>query len=98
MKKLLAFIIALGMLFVMMSCMQNAEKDNADSTTIGSAESFSETKADSYEASNDIGGGELTLQKYRSIYYSIPSPFWDIVDETADKIYMENIGNNRTVK
>lgn len=32
---------------------------------------------------DDIGGGELTLQKYRSIYYSIPSPFWDIVDENS---------------
>lgn len=37
---------------------------------------------------DDIGGGELTLQKYRSIYYCIPSPFWDIVDENSrENIY-----------
>ena len=39
---------------------------------------------------NDIGGGELTLQKYRSIYYSIPSPFWDVIDENSrNDIYGE---------
>ena len=34
-------------------------------------------------ATEGIGGGEITLQKYRSIYYSIPSPFWDVVDENS---------------
>lgn len=58
-------------------------------TTSNSLISNSETIADiepsTYEGS---GGGEIVQQKYRSIYYCIPAPFWDIVDEEKrDNIY-----------
>lgn len=82
------------MLFGLTSC---AEKKGAEQTTTfqsvsASAENNTETAVnktteqatDGQEnISSDVGGGELTLQKYRSIYYSIPSPFWDIVDENS---------------
>lgn len=38
------------------------------------------TKSENTETTeNDIGGGRLTVQKYRSIFYSIPSPFVELV-------------------
>ena len=43
----------------------------------------SKNEPDNLKETEGSGGGELTLQKYRSIYYSIPSPFWDIVDENS---------------
>ncbi len=62
----------------------NTEKS---STVINSTESLqteATTETNNVETTEDgAGGGELTLQKYRSIYYSIPSPFWDIVDENS---------------
>lgn len=51
-----------------------------------------QNKSDNFKEQEDsgVGGGELTLQKYRSIYYSIPSPFWDVVDENSrNDIYGE---------
>ncbi|MBQ3045882.1 MAG: hypothetical protein IJD49_08030 [Clostridia bacterium] len=91
MKKFLSFILTFSLLFVITSCAQNTSNDNSYNTTIPT-NSFHETEANIKEplTINDTGGGELTLQKYRSIYYTIPSPFWDVVDENSrDDIYGE---------
>ncbi|MBQ7122488.1 MAG: hypothetical protein IJO03_09535 [Clostridia bacterium] len=91
MKKFSSLILTFSLLFVITSCAQNTANDNSYNTTIP-INSFHETEANSKEplTINDTGGGELTLQKYRSIYYTIPSPFWDVVDENSrDDIYGE---------
>ncbi len=100
MKKLNIIALIILILFSFIACAPEKKQEfptleNKQST------SFDEIAHSNPNAQNDIeitketgasasGGGELTLQKYRSIYYSIPAPFWDIVDENSrNNIYGE---------
>lgn len=96
MKKLNIIALIIFILFAFIACAPETKQEISTSEDKQSAtfdetthsklysETAKETGADAY------GGGELTLQKYRSIYYSIPAPFWDIVDENSrNNIYGE---------
>lgn len=73
------------MLFVITACTQNAEKSKVDNTTTISAESFSKIEDNDIETitANDVGGGIITVQKYRHRFYSVPEPFISLVDRNA---------------
>lgn len=93
MKKLLSLILVFILPVLLVACSENNSNNqrtnfgNNPTTEITSPETV--VNVDDLN-SDDSGGGELTLQKYRSIYYSIPAPFWDIVDENSRKdIYGE---------
>ncbi len=62
---------------------ENKQSASVDETIYADIDSKNESDNLKETEASYSGGGELTLQKYRSIYYSIPSPFWDIVDENS---------------
>ncbi len=93
MKKLNTIIL---LFFIILSFVACTNENQQETTTAENKQSASvdETIHSDIDSKNEpdnlketeasySGGGELTLQKYRSIYYSIPSPFWDIVDENS---------------
>lgn len=93
MKKLNTIILVFFIILTFVAC---TNKKQQETTTAENKQSTSveETIYSDIDSKNEpdnlkkteasySGGGELTLQKYRSIYYSIPSPFWDIVDENS---------------
>lgn len=100
MKKLNVVILALFILLSFIACTndngqektttKNTQSTFVDETVYSNLDPQSNQDVSNETRLSDIGGGEITLQKYRSIYYSIPSPFWDIVDENSrNNIYGE---------
>lgn len=98
MKKLSIIALIFFILFTFIACspenfQELSTTDNKQPVSaVVTSNTDSQTKSDTLKetGSSNSGGGELTLQKYRSIYYSIPAPFWDIVDENSRKdIYGE---------
>lgn len=93
MKKLNAFILILFIILTFVACTnktlqetttsENKQSTSVNETVYSDIDSQNESDKHKETQASDFGGGELTLQKYRSIYYSIPSPFWDIVDENS---------------
>ncbi len=78
--------------------------DYVESTTFVSKEisnnnlSLEETSITSNKSQNDIGGGELNVQKYRLNYYDVPAPFADLVDsEEFEKWNDEIAGENPNI-
>lgn len=94
MKKLISIFLSVIIVFSLSAC-KNEVSQNKDvffETTLKSAEQNTDANISETELvetniiavlkeDDGYGGGELTLQKYRSIYYCIPSPFWDIINE-----------------
>ncbi len=95
MKKFLSLILTFSLLFVITSCAQNTSNDNSYNTTIPT-NSFHETEVNSKEplTINDVGGGNLPLTKYRSIYCDIPRPFANLVDLYEFENWYEDIMEN----
>ena len=100
MKKFLSLILIFGMLFVITACTQNAEKNKVDNTTTISAESFSKIEDNDIEAitANDVGGGIITVQKYRHRFYSVPGPFIDYVDRDEYYEWLLTIDHTSTAE
>ena len=81
MKKFLSLILSFSLLFVITSCTLNEAKDDSDILTSTQNESSNTVDSDKeLSTTNDIGGGDLSLTKYRSIYCDIPRPFSNLVD------------------
>lgn len=100
MKKLNKIILIFFIILTFASCTnknqqetttaKNQQSTSVDETIYSETDSKNEPDNLKETEASYSGGGELTLQKYRSIYYSIPAPFWDIVDENSRKnIYGE---------
>lgn len=47
---------------------------------------------------SDIGGGVITVQKYRSAFYSVPAPFVDLVGKEVFFIWRETIDATATAE
>ncbi len=75
MKKILAFLTIFSLLFGFASC--SGEKDS-DQTTSPSVSASVENSTEKNE-NEGIGGAILTVQKYRTRYYSIPGTFVSLV-------------------
>lgn len=98
MKKLNTIILIFFIILTFVACTnenqqetttaENKQSTSVDETIYSDIDSKNEPDNLKETADSYSGGGELTLQKYRSIYYSIPSPFWDIIDENSrENIY-----------
>ena len=98
MKKLNTIILIFFIILTFVACTnenrqetttaENKQSTSVDETIYSDIDSKNEPDNLKETEASYSGGGELTLQKYRSIYYSIPSPFWDIVDENCrENIY-----------
>ena len=93
MKKLNTLILILFIILTFAACTnenqqetttaENKQSASVDETIYSDINSKNEPDNPKETEASYSGGGELTLQKYRSIYYFIPSPFWDIVDENS---------------
>ncbi len=93
MKKFNTIILILFIILTFVACtnenqqetttVENEQSASVDETIYSDIDSKNEPDNLKETEASYSGGGELTLQKYRSIYYSIPSPFWDIVDENS---------------
>lgn len=88
MKKLTAILLSVIIIFSFSACKNESSQKNKDFAESSTKNVEQNTNTDVVKpesetniVNNDVGGGELTLQKYRSIYYCIPAPFWDIIDE-----------------
>lgn len=100
MKKLNAIILILFIILIFVACtnenqqetttVENKQSTSVDETIYSDINSKNEHDDRKETEASYSGGGELTLQKYRSIYYCIPSPFWDIINENdRENIYGE---------
>ena len=100
MKKLNAIMLTIFILLTFAACTnenqqetttaENKQSTSVEETIYSDIDSKNEPDNSKETEASYSGGGELTLQKYRSIYYCIPSPFWDIVDENSrENIYGE---------
>ena len=47
---------------------------------------------------NDVGGGIITVQKYRSAFYSVPAPFVDLIDRSVYFGWEESIDITSTAE
>lgn len=93
MKKLNTIILIFFIILTFVACTngnqqetttaENKQSASVDETIYSDIDSKNESDNLKETEASYSGGGELALQKYRSIYYSIPSPFWDIVDENS---------------
>ena len=89
MKTFNAIIFTVFIILTLVACTNENQQETTTSESKGSTSVYStvasETEYENLKETGDSfsGGGELTLQKYRSIYYSIPAPFWEIVDENS---------------
>lgn len=87
-KKSLAILLAICMLFGVAACGKTTEADENGSQAKTEAVqptggTTNKTQPNVTTANNDIGGGTPGLLKYRSIYYEIPHQFMLIVGKPA---------------
>lgn len=104
--KNLVLIVVMAILATMIvsSCSNNSISSKSESTTENStiilnhAEETSSKNTDvsnGVEITNEIGGGDLGLLKYRMNYYDVPAPFAEIIEsEIFENWYVEVISEN----
>ena len=83
-KKTFIFFVVFIQICAISSCTKkDTTEDTTYSETVNDANesSYKTTEIISREESTDIGdgGGIITVQKYRAIFYNIPAPFADVV-------------------
>lgn len=88
MKKILTVLLICILLFSLVSCADKKDTDQTTTSTSVSVENNTETTVNktTEQATNgqeniskDVGGGMITVQKYRTRFYSIPGVFADLV-------------------
>ena len=105
-KKSLAMLLAICMLFGVAACGKTTEADKNGSQTKTEAvqstdASHSEAESSTVKVNAELGGdepicgGEFTTQKYRLHYYSVPQPFVDLVDN--DEFWEWDHANSETL-
>ncbi|MBE6771966.1 MAG: hypothetical protein E7547_07485 [Ruminococcaceae bacterium] len=94
MRKLISVILAIVISLSVLCLISACNKETKENLTTTRSSLATELNQQIINNENDVGGGDLSLTKYRRIYCNIPRPFSNLVDLFEFQDWYEDVIKN----